>query len=63
MNWSEAEIWDDNNNLSPDARPYVKSATILKLNHPLMIMVEEKRTVNWPRLNILSYICATHICV
>ena len=46
MNWSEAEIWDDANNLSPEARPYVNSATILKLNHPLMIMVEEKRTVS-----------------
>ena len=51
MNWSEAEIWDDANNLSPEARPYVNSATILKLNHPLMIMVEEKRTVSKSQKN------------
>ena len=45
VNWAETEIWDDNCNLLPEAKPYSQSSTILKLNHPLMIMVEEKQTV------------------
>ncbi len=32
--------------LIPEARPYHPSTTVLKLNHPLMIMVQEERTVS-----------------
>eukprot|EP00094_Tigriopus_californicus_P006606 TCALIF_06362-PA protein Name:"Similar to trpa-1 Transient receptor potential cation channel subfamily A member 1 homolog (Caenorhabditis elegans)" AED:0.12 eAED:0.12 QI:8/0.6/0.31/0.93/1/1/16/267/1355 len=42
--WINNEIWDENHRLLPEAQPYSKSSTILKLNHPLMIMVKEKRT-------------------
>jgi len=42
--WSEGDIWDDNSHLIPEAKPYSSSATVLKLNHPLMLMVKEKRT-------------------
>eukprot|EP00095_Tigriopus_kingsejongensis_P005747 maker-scaffold28_size608977-snap-gene-2.12 protein:Tk05747 transcript:maker-scaffold28_size608977-snap-gene-2.12-mRNA-1 annotation:"transient receptor potential cation channel subfamily a member 1-like protein" len=42
--WISTDIWDDNHKLLPEAQPYSKSSTILKMNHPLMIMVKEQRT-------------------
>ena len=39
------EVWDDNGRLLPSTKPYSSTTTILKHNHPLMIMVQEKRTV------------------
>ncbi len=45
--WADGEIWDDSDYLVPEAKTYSDSATVLKLNHPLMIMVKEQRTVSW----------------
>ena len=42
--WAESEIWDDQGKLSSEAKPYTKSKSILKANHPVMIMVSEQRT-------------------
>ena len=41
------EVWDENGKLLPSAKPYSNSGEVIKLNHPLMIMVQEKRTVNY----------------
>ena len=42
--WYEGEIWDENNHLLPEAKPYTDTSSVLKLNHPLMLMVKEQRT-------------------
>ena len=39
-------LWDDNDKLVPQAQAYSESKSILKVNHPLMIMVKEKRVVS-----------------
>ena len=44
--WSHMGIYDDNHHLVPEAEPYTSSSTLRKLNHPLMIMVEEARVVS-----------------
>ena len=44
--WAENDIWDENDKLVDTAKPYTDSTTIMKLNHPLMIMVKEQRTVS-----------------
>ena len=36
-------IYDDENNLLPSAKPYSTDSTVLKNNHPLMIMVRYKQ--------------------
>ena len=43
---NEATLWDENNKLVPEAKMYSDSKSILKINHPLMIMVKEKRVVS-----------------
>ena len=43
--WTEGEVFNEFDHLVPEARTYHKSTTVLKLNHPLMIMVKEGRTV------------------
>ena len=42
--WAESEIWDEQGKLTSEAEPYTKSKSILKANHPVMIMVSEQRT-------------------
>ncbi len=50
--WFGSEIWDENSHqLNPEAQPYSTSATILKMNHPLMIMVKEQRSVHKLHIN------------
>ena len=44
--WCEAEIYDENYRLIPEAEPYSPSTTVIQLNHPLMIMVKEERVVS-----------------
>ena len=39
-------LWDENDKLVPEAQTYSESKTILKANHPLMIMVKEKKVVS-----------------
>ena len=43
--WADGSIWDENNHLLPDSEAYADSSSILKVNHPLMIMVKEQRVV------------------
>ena len=43
---SEASLWDENDKLVHSAKLYSESKSILKVNHPLMIMVKEKRVVS-----------------
>ena len=38
-------LWDENDKLVPEAQMYSDSKAVLKINHPLMIMVKEKRVV------------------
>ena len=40
------DIWDENDRLVPEARPYSGSSAVLKMNHPLMIMVKQQRVVS-----------------
>jgi hypothetical protein len=40
------DLWDENHKLVPEAKTYSNSADVLKNNHPLMIMVHEKRAVS-----------------
>ena len=42
--WAESEIWDEQGKLTSEAEPYTRSKSILKANHPVMIMVSEQRT-------------------
>ena len=42
----EDTLWDENDKLVPEAQPYSESKSILKANHPLMIMVKEKKVVS-----------------
>ena len=42
--WAESDIWDEQGKLNSEAEPYTKSKSILKANHPVMIMVSEQRT-------------------
>ena len=42
----EASLWDENDKLVHSAKLYSESKSILKVNHPLMIMVKEKRVVS-----------------
>ena len=39
-------LWDENDKLVCEAKPYSDSKAVLKINHPLMIMVKEKRVVS-----------------
>ena len=43
---SEDSLWDENDKLVYEAQPYSESKSILKANHPLMIMVKEKKVVS-----------------
>ena len=43
--WAEGVIWDDNGKLLSGAQTYTDNTTVLKINHPLMIMVKEQRVV------------------
>lgn len=52
VDWAESEIWDDAHHLVPEAQPYCNSATVMKLNHPLMIMVKEQRTASLDELRL-----------
>ena len=60
---SNKTVWDDKHKLIPSAVPYSNSTSVLRNNHPLTIMVEEKRTVAifffliLFLLTILIYIC------
>ncbi len=36
-------MYDEDNNLLPSAKPYSTDSTVLKNNHPLMIMVRYKQ--------------------
>ncbi len=41
------ELYDDSTgHLVEEAKPYTPSATLRKLNHPLMIMADEERVVS-----------------
>lgn len=40
---TDDDIWDDDYKLRRGAKPYSDDSTILKINHPLMIMVESKQ--------------------
>ena len=42
----DASLWDENDKLTSDAKTYSDSKAVLKINHPLMIMVKEKRVVS-----------------
>ena len=42
----EDSLWDENDKLVAKAEPYSESKSILKANHPLMIMVKEKKVVS-----------------
>ena len=43
---SGVSLWDENDKLVHSAKLYSESKSILKVNHPLMIMVKEKRVVS-----------------
>jgi hypothetical protein len=43
--WDKTNLWDENDHLIPEAEPYASSSAT-KLNHPLMIMVNEERVVS-----------------
>lgn len=45
LEWYKMDLYDDANHLTPEAEPYSSSSTLIKLNHPLMIMVKEERVV------------------
>ena len=42
---NEASVWDESDRLVPEAQLYSHSSSVLKINHPLMIMVKEQRVV------------------
>ena len=42
---NEASVWDESDRLIPEAQLYSHSSSVLKINHPLMIMVKEQRVV------------------
>ena len=42
----DATVWDENDKLTSEAKTYSDSKAVLKINHPLMIMVKEKRVVS-----------------
>ena len=42
----EASPWDENDKLVHSAKLYSESKSIFEVNHPLMIMVKEKRVVS-----------------
>ena len=42
---NDISVWDENDQLVPEAQKYSESTSVLKVNHPLMIMVKEKRVV------------------
>lgn len=44
--WIDSAIFNEQDRLVAEAKTYHKSTTVLKLNHPLMIMVKEGRTVS-----------------
>ena len=41
-----SSLWDENGKLTSEAKTYSDSKAVLKINHPLMIMVKEKRVVS-----------------
>ena len=43
---NDVSLWDENDRLVPEAQKYSESTSVLKVNHPLMIMVKEKRVVS-----------------
>lgn len=47
----EGTIWDDSGKLLSGAQTYTDNTTVLKVNHPLMIMVKEQRVVSDQFLN------------
>ena len=49
---SDVGLWDENDKLVCEAKPYSDSKAVLKINHPLMIMVKEKRVVSKLIFNI-----------
>ena len=51
--WADGEIFDDNYQLVPDARPYTSDKEVIKMNHPLMIMAEQGRTVRTSKLLVV----------
>ena len=60
---NDLSVWDENDRLVPEAQGYSDSTSILKVNHPLMIMVKEKRVVSINQLfpkNKLSAKCFRH---
>ena len=42
---NEISVWDESDRLVPEAQLYSDSSSVLKINHPLMIMVKEQRVV------------------
>ena len=45
--WHSMYLYDDTNEgLVPEAQPYHESSSLMKYNHPLMIMVKEERVVS-----------------
>ena len=44
--WHQTDFYDDRDHLLPETEPYTTSSTLRKLNHPLNIMVKEKRVVS-----------------
>ncbi len=55
MPWHNTNIFEDNNKLIPEAEPYTGSSSVLKLNHPLMIMVKEQRVVSISGTQTLAF--------
>ena len=41
--WHQTDFYDDRDHLLAETEPYTPSSTLRKLNHPLNIMVKEKR--------------------
>ncbi len=60
--WAEGEIFDDNYQLVPQARPYTKSKEVLKINHPLMIMAQQERAVRVVTSKTVSSTCVQDPC-
>ena len=46
QDWHHTDFYDDRDHLLPETEPYTQSSTLRKLNHPLNIMVKEKRVVS-----------------
>ena len=53
---ADVSLWDENDKLTYEAKTYSDSKAILKINHPLMIMVKEKRVVSEDINRIVNFV-------